>query len=167
MKEVRTHIEIDAPPSIVWEVLTDFPNYPTWNTFITRIEGDAAKNEKLKVTIQRSRQNPMSFNPTVLEAKVNRELRWLGRVLFSGIFDGEHFFELESLGNGRRTKFTQGEMFTGVAVDYFARNLIVDLEEDFGKMNTALKSRAETMARENPDAVVEEPRKRFGDTLRG
>ncbi|HYE76739.1 MAG TPA: SRPBCC domain-containing protein [bacterium] len=167
MKEIRTTTDIEAPPAVVWEVLTDFASYPAWNPFLVRIEGDAAKNERLKVTMQRERQNPLTFTPTVLEAREHRALRWLGRVLFSGIFDGEHFFELEPLKTGG-TRLVHGEMFTGIAVDYFARNLLVDIEQDFGRMNQALKSRAEALARESPGAGdAPEPRKRFGELLCG
>lgn len=38
----------------------------------------------------------MVFTPEVIEAKVNEELRWVGRLAIPGIFDGEHYFILES-----------------------------------------------------------------------
>jgi uncharacterized protein YndB with AHSA1/START domain len=42
-KEIITEIEIDASPSQVWQVLTDFEKYPTWNPFIKKISGIAAE----------------------------------------------------------------------------------------------------------------------------
>ena len=31
----RDHVlEIDAPPAVVWEVITDFPRYTEWNPFV-------------------------------------------------------------------------------------------------------------------------------------
>jgi uncharacterized protein YndB with AHSA1/START domain len=48
-KEIITGIEINAPPSHVWQILTDFEKYPTWNPFIKRISGIAARNEKFEV----------------------------------------------------------------------------------------------------------------------
>jgi uncharacterized protein YndB with AHSA1/START domain len=48
-KEIVTEIEINAPPSRVWQILTDFEKYPTWNPFIKKISGIPAINEKLEV----------------------------------------------------------------------------------------------------------------------
>lgn len=48
-KEIVTEIEINASPSRVWQVLTDFEKYPTWNLFIKKISGIATRNEKLEV----------------------------------------------------------------------------------------------------------------------
>ena len=45
-KEIVREIEINAPPSRVWQVLTDFEKYPTWNPFIKKITGIPAKNEE-------------------------------------------------------------------------------------------------------------------------
>ena len=44
-----TEVEINAPPSRVWEVLTNFEKYPIWNPFIKKISGMAAKDERLEV----------------------------------------------------------------------------------------------------------------------
>jgi uncharacterized protein YndB with AHSA1/START domain len=38
-KDIVTEIEIDAPPSRVWEILTDFEKYASWNPFIKKISG--------------------------------------------------------------------------------------------------------------------------------
>jgi hypothetical protein len=37
----------------------------------------------------------------VLEVVPGRTLRWLGHLLVPGIFDGEHYFEIEPLGANR------------------------------------------------------------------
>ena len=55
----------------------------------------------------------MRFKPTVLSIRPERELRWLGHLLFSGIFDGEHYFLLEPIGESR-TRLRQGEKFSGL-----------------------------------------------------
>ncbi len=76
-KEIITEIEIDASPSQVWQVLTDFEKHPTWNPFIKKISGVAARNEKLEVHMPDPRGGTMVFTPTVLVAERDRELRWL------------------------------------------------------------------------------------------
>jgi hypothetical protein len=93
----------------------------------------------------------MRFKPTVLSVRPERELRWLGRLLFSGIFDGEHYFLLEPIGNSR-TRLTQGEKFSGLLVGLLSGTLSAT-EEGFKAMNTALKQRAEQIdAQENAPA---------------
>ena len=87
----------------------------------------------------------MTFRPTVLKAEPNRELRWLGHLLISGLFDGEHIFTIEPLGESR-VRFTQREVFTGLLVPLFARGLDTDTRRGFEEMNQALKTRAEQVA---------------------
>jgi hypothetical protein len=42
-------------------------------------------------------------------------LRWLGHVLLPGLFDGDHSFAIEPLGD-RRVRVTQQEQFRGMLV---------------------------------------------------
>jgi hypothetical protein len=103
MKELVTDILINAPPSAVWKVLTDLPAYPEWNPFIRSISGDLKPGGRLTVVIQPPDGWSMTFRPRVLAATPNTELRWLGRLLIPGLFDGEHSFHLERLDESRST----------------------------------------------------------------
>lgn len=50
MKEIVTAINnINASAANVWQVLTDFENYPAWNPVIKKITGKPAKDAKLEV----------------------------------------------------------------------------------------------------------------------
>ena len=142
MKGLRTEIEIQASAERVWQLLTDFPSFPQWNPFIRKASGNIRVGERLEVNIQPSGARGMTFRPTVLKAEPNRELRWMGHLLISGLFDGEHSFTLEPLGEGR-VRFTQREVFTGLLVPLFARGLDTDTRRGFEEMNQALKARAE------------------------
>ena len=42
----------------------------------------------------------MTFKPKVLTYQVNKEFSWIGHLLFTGLFDGKHKFELIDNGNG-------------------------------------------------------------------
>ena len=83
----------------------------------------------------------MTFKPTVTVLRPEQELRWLGRLLVPGIFDGEHYFVLASH-RGDRTMFTQGETFNGVLVGVFG-GMLSATEAGFEAMNESLKRRAE------------------------
>ena len=145
MKELRSEIEIQASAERVWQLLTDFPSFPQWNPFIRKASGAIRVGERLEVYIQPSGASGMTFRPTVLKAEPNRELRWLGHLLISGLFDGEHSFTIEPLG-ASRVRFTQREVFTGLLVPLFAHGLDTDTRRGFEEMNQALKTRAEQVA---------------------
>jgi hypothetical protein len=138
---IETSIEIDAPPARVWTILTDFAAMPTWNPFIKSISGDLAKGSRLSVHIAPPSKSGMRFKPTVLSVRLEHELRWLGHVLFPGLFDGEHYFLLQPIDKGR-TRLTQGEKFSGILVGLLGGTLSAT-EEGFAAMNAALKLRAE------------------------
>ena len=145
MKELRSEIEIEASAERVWQLLADFPSFPQWNPFIRKATGNIRVGERLEVNIQPSGASAMTFRPTVLKVEPNRELRWLGLLLISRLFDGEHIFTIEPLGEGR-VRFTQREVFTGLLVPLFARGLDTDTRRGFEEMNLALKTRAEQVA---------------------
>jgi hypothetical protein len=143
MHEITTTTEINAPPRSVWKVLVDFQAHPQWNPFVRSIEGSPREGETLKVFIQPVGGKGMTFRPRVLRAVPDQELRWLGRVVLPGIFDGEHFFKIEPLDQGRRTRFIQGERFTGLLVPLLRKNLDRGTRAGFEAMNQALKARVE------------------------
>ncbi len=146
MKELRTEIKIQASAERVWQILTDFPSFPEWNPFIRRASGEPRKGARLVVFMQPSGARGMTFQPEVLKAEPNRELRWLGHLLVPGLFDGEHIFTIEPLGINR-VRFVQREIFTGLLVPLFARWLHTDTLRGFEEMNRALKIQAESPER--------------------
>ena len=84
----------------------------------------------------------MTFRPTVLAALPNQELRWLGHLLLPGIFDGEHYFQIESI-EQNRVRFIQGEKFSGLLVGLLKAKLDGETKSSFIAMNQALKFLAE------------------------
>ena len=140
-RHIETHIEIEAPPARVWAVLTDFARMPAWNPFITSISGDLAEGARLSVRIVPPGKAGMRFKPAVLAVRPEREFRWRGRLLVPGLFDGEHYFLLEPIGE-KRTRLTQGEKFSGLLVGVLAGALNAT-EAGFRAMNAALKAQAE------------------------
>jgi hypothetical protein len=141
MKELRSEIVIAAPPELVWELLTDFDSYPSWNPFIRSIAVRPAEGETLEARIGPPGGRVMRFRPTVLKAEAPRELRWLGRLFLPGVFDGEHIFTIEPSADGG-SRFVQRERFTGILVPLVG-GMLRKTEQGFVAMNQALKQRAE------------------------
>ena len=140
-RRIETNIEINAPPARVWAILTDFARMPAWNPFIKSISGTLAQGAQLSVYIAPPGKSGMRFKPTILTVRPERELRWLGHLLIPGVFDGEHYFLLEPIGEGK-TRLTQGEKFSGLLVGLFS-GMLSATEAGFHAMNSALKREAE------------------------
>lgn len=141
-KEIKTQIHINATPQEVWKVFTDFDNYPTWNPFVRSISGYVEKGNKIKVVLGPQGAKPMTFKPKVLAFKEAHEFIWLGYLLFPGIFDGEHYFELLENVDGSCT-FIHGEKFKGILVGLMANKLDTEIKQGFEAMNKALKKQTE------------------------
>jgi hypothetical protein len=141
-KQLRAQVDIQASPQRVWEVLTDFAAYPDWNPFIVQARGSARVGERLTNRMQPVGGRAITFRPTVLEADPGRRLRWLGRLVAPGIFDGEHSFTIQPLGDGQ-VRLVQQERFGGLLAPLMARSLDRHTLPGFELMNQALKHHAE------------------------
>lgn len=140
-KQLQTEIEINTSPERVWQVLTDFENYPNWNPFIKSISGKQEVGESLATEIMPPNRDLMKFKPKILTLEPNRELRWLGSAALKGIFDGEHYFKITDLENGS-VRFEHGERFTGILIPFMPK-LFKDTKLGFEQMNEAFKKECE------------------------
>jgi hypothetical protein len=144
MRSVSATVDIAATPERVWAVLADLGAYPEWNPFIPSASGTLAEGARLTLRLAPAGGRAMTFRPTVLAARPGEMLRWIGRLIMPGIFDGTHQFALEDLGG--RTRLTQSETFRGLLVP-FTGQTIARTETGFRALNQALKERAERAPR--------------------
>ena len=142
MKQLSTEVTINAPVERVWQVLTDFPSYGDWNTFMPRIEGDFTIGGRLEVRLSPPGGRAMTFKPTITLIEPKREFRWLGRLGMPGIFDGEHGFRLERTDSGD-TRLRHFETFRGILAPLLMAMIGKSTHAGFEAMNRALKERAE------------------------
>jgi hypothetical protein len=141
-KQLRAEVEVEASPQRVWEVLTDFAAYRQWNPFIVEGDGQAVPGTRLELRMRLPGRRPTTLRPEVLEAEPGRRLRWLGRLLVPGLFDGEHSFTLEPAGSGR-VRVVQQEEFRGLAARPVLAVIGKPTLAGFELMNQALKARVE------------------------
>jgi hypothetical protein len=143
-KDVLTEIEINASAERVWQILSDFESFPDWNPFVTKVAGKPKVNEILKIEVQLPESRRLKFEPIVLKAEPNKELRWVG-VLPLNSFRGEHFYQIEASAENK-IRFIHGEDFSGWLVRLI---WVLDgkkIEKGYRIMNEALKKRAESEA---------------------
>lgn len=142
-KEISTSIVINSSPSVIWEILMNFDNYPNWNPYILSISGNSKVGEQIEAKIQPPDAKAMIFKPLVLVNEYEKEFKWLGKLWVKGIFDGEHRFQLIDNQNGTTT-FIQSEKFKGILVPLLKKMLDQKTLKGFIGMNEALKLRAES-----------------------
>jgi len=142
MKQLRTEIKIKATPEKIWSILTDFEKFPQWNPMMKSFKGNLAIGQKVTVKFEQPGTSGMTFKPTITKVEPNKEFRWQGHLLFTGLFDGEHTFEIKDNKDGTCT-FLHGENFKGILIPLFKKMLDVNTKQGFEMMNKALKERCE------------------------
>ena len=143
MHSISAVTDIAATPQQVWAVLADLDAYRDWNPFIRSASGQLAVGSRLTLRMVPAQGRAMTFRPKVLAAEPGVLLRWIGRLVMPGIFDGTHQFALEDLGG--QTRLAQSETFRGALVPFSGKS-VTQTESDFRALNQALKQRVERAA---------------------
>jgi hypothetical protein len=141
-KMVYSEILIKASPEKVWYEFTNFENYKSWNPFIKSLKGALKVGNKIEVLLTPPGKKGMTFKPKVLVYDSVLELRWIGKLLLKGIFDGEHTFLIKDNKDGTTT-FIQFERFKGILIPFMGKMLDGNTLNGFNQMNEALKVRCE------------------------
>lgn len=131
---------IAAPPSAVWQILTDRQMLLDGDFGITALEGDLKPGGRLKL---RAAIAPKQFFKLKVSAfEPNRLMVWTGGMSF-GLFTGTRRFTLEPIGEG--TRFVVHEVFTGPMAGMIGRSM-PDLQPSFDRFADALKRLSEERA---------------------
>jgi hypothetical protein len=142
MVKIETSIEINATPQTVWGVLMDFQQHASWNPFIKKIERSLKKENSLNVILKQPNGGEFKFSPAVLKSEFP-ELRWKGKFIIKGLFDGEHYFRINTLAE-KKVQFIHGEKFGGILLPLM-RSVLKNTESGFVSMNEAIKARSENL----------------------
>ncbi len=137
MKSFATSIFINATPAVVWAILADGAEWPSWNPTIIRVEGTIAPGGKLKVFTALSPKR--AFPVRVSEFDAPRRMVWTGGMPL-GLFKGVRSYTLTPVTGG--IEFSMQEVFSGLFSPLIGRT-IPDLQPSFVEFATALKKRAE------------------------
>ena len=138
--EIKETVVIDAPVEEVWATIIDFESYAAWNTQLEYLGGEVKPNGKLHLKLSAEGADPYEFKPTISHWEENKKFAWIGRTGLPRVFDGEHFFELESV-DDNTTYVTNREEYRGI-MSLIMKNLpmMKTAPEGFKKMNLELKN---------------------------
>lgn len=137
--DIHTTIDIDAGATAIWRVLTDFSRYDEWNPMLRNVQVDVAAGAPVRFEVHRDGAKPLRLQARIALLSEPDELSWRGGR--KGILTGEHYFRIESLGEGR-CRFHHGERFKGLLLP-LAKGKLKDAPVVYRSMNQALKKRVE------------------------
>lgn len=144
--EVVAEVVIQAPPRAVWRALAEVERWAEWCTWLRWEGGAMVVGERLSLRLTPPDGEGYTFQPEVLLAEPDRHLAWVGRTFTAGVFDGEHHFVLEDLGDGR-TRLVNRERYSGLLSPIMRRiPAMQGAEAGFVAMNEEIRARAEALA---------------------
>jgi len=143
LQEVKTEIEISAPPSKIWSIISDINNWQEWSPIIKESHGTASVGSELTITMigkEKGKDGP-KYNPIITELEEPNYFRWRAHMLTGFIFTNYKIFELEETSSG--TRLTHTESFKGLLAPIFCRQMEKGVPPMLNSMNKALKDLAE------------------------
>lgn len=130
-RETTVSIVINASPEKIWNILTNVPDYKSWNSTIVSIEGEIKAGGEIKIV--------PAINPDrTFKLKIKAFEPYTKMV--SGDAMGSRTFLLEKTEGG--TLFTMTEKIGGPLFPLFAK-MIPPFDESFNAYARDLKTKAE------------------------
>jgi hypothetical protein len=131
----RAEIDVNAPPQVVWEVLTRLDNWPNWNPDVKwmRFEGPLAPGTEF-----RWKAGPGTIVSRLDRVEAPRHISWHGRTL---TIDAYHEWWLEPRNGGTFVRTEEG--FFGLLARLLRAPLQKTLDKSFADALERLKQEAE------------------------
>jgi len=133
-RETSVQIEINAEAAFIWELLTNAPDFPRWNSTVISITGNIVLNNEilLKSVLDAKRVFKLKIKEFVPETR----LVW-------GDAMGSRVYTIQKVNKGT-TLFAMTEKIGGPIFPLFAK-MIPSFDESFEKFAADLKKEAETI----------------------
>lgn len=143
LQEIKTEIEISAPPTKVWSILSDINNWEKWSPIIKESKGIASVGSELTIAMigKNEGEDGPVYKPVITELDKPNQFRWRAHMLTGFIFTNYKVIELEETSSG--THLTHKEMFKGLLAPIFCGQMEEGVPPMLNSMNQALKELAE------------------------
>jgi hypothetical protein len=143
LQEIKTEIEISAPPAKVWSIISDINNWQEWSPIIKESQGTVSVGSELTITMigKEEGKNGPKYNPIITELEQPNYLRWRAYMLTGFIFTNDKIIELEETSSG--TRLIHKELFKGLLAPIFCGQMEKGVPPMLNSMNKALKDLAE------------------------
>lgn len=140
-----TSIEIEAAPDLVWEVLTSFDDYPSWNRYASAAIGELRNGAKVRITVPDGRGGTRDVDNVITMIVPRRRLCWRSLGWYRVLVSGVRCRDIEELADGR-TRFTETETTTGPLAGFIHRSMGEQLLDGLRVECESLKHECETRA---------------------
>lgn len=143
IQEIKTEIEISAPPSKVWSVLMDVNAWHEWSPIINFSEGKPIVGSRLSIIMvgkEKGEDGP-KYNPVILELKEQDRFHWRANMLAGFIFTNDKIFKLKETETG--THLIHIETFRGLMAPLMSGAVEENVPTMLDSMNKALKNLVE------------------------
>ena len=141
--ELRSEVEIAAPASVVWDVLTNLHAYGEWNPFIVQAEGELKLGATISTTVNLPGDREQKMRRHVLKLQPNEELRWTATQLMRVLAYDEQFFVLRPV-EDNHVRLSIGQNISGMFAPRTPAELS-QLSRSLNLLNQAIKRRAESL----------------------
>ncbi|MCX4247694.1 SRPBCC domain-containing protein [Paraliomyxa miuraensis] len=140
-REVRTEIEIAAPPQAVWDVMAALDRWSEWNPIIAGVElrGPLREGTRGRLMLELPVGGRQSLAVRLCTVRPPHELVWEGGV--RGVVKGRHGFRLEETSKG--TRLHHYEAFSGVLAPALVRVMRGWLGQGYRRLNEGLRNHCE------------------------
>ncbi|NCG17555.1 MAG: hypothetical protein GWP91_00880 [Rhodobacterales bacterium] len=144
-QKVMYELDIDAPPTIVWEVLTEFENYKDWNPWLVEAYGVAKEGATCKAVVWLNGEKRKA-NHKVLVVEDQSRFVWRDLGWFTPLARGQRARTLTPLSGG--THFRSELMVTGVLAGTVEAKYRDTMNEGLKSETIAIKQISEERAKE-------------------
>ncbi|MBW4522848.1 MAG: SRPBCC domain-containing protein [Scytolyngbya sp. HA4215-MV1] len=139
MPSLYTEIEINAPRSLVWQVLLRKEQWKYWNTFLydcSPTQPFQLGGEVFLAVRRVPADEEIEFQPAITLIQSEVCLKWVSSI--PG-FQNEHVFELMDVGTGR-TRYVHQENFSGMLARFLLPFIRQDEQAGMRRMARELKT---------------------------
>ena len=141
-------VEINAPASLVWEVLTDLENYPHWNSFCFSARCGMQINDMVEMLTRHPETGePWPVNEYLVTCEPELLLAWEQRPVPENKDAARRDQYVQAIDANRCTYFTT-DQFLGVNADTIMAEHGVWVKKAFDQVARDLKQRAESLQAE-------------------
>ncbi len=141
-KKVRSYklsIQINASKETIWEAITDFKNYPNWNSILRLANNDQfVLDQKFDVTILKPKHKQSKFKANLVHKKSPYVFTAVQTMIAPWFFQAKHHFIIEEI-DANHSIFIQKWELYGLLSVTFTKQIFKELEL-FTAMNGDLKT---------------------------
>lgn len=142
MKELKTEIEIASTTQDVWNKITDFSNWHTWNPIVYRLNGELKPQAKLNFIMSNSKgEKGKRYDASITKINDN-SFTYTATMMSKSLFCAERIIEIEEQ-TDKSVIFKQKEKYSGILTGLFWKKLKEDALPMIESMNKALKQELE------------------------